>query len=130
MIGLGGIVSIPAQECPSLASYLDRGQVEPIAVQLPSLASPLATASVTSPSPSYSSSPSTFFFTNLERQGLCLVFPPDGQMQTALVQPGHLVVLLPDASLDLIHDRRHAVVGQARVRAAQASHLEILTSDC
>ena len=70
------------------------------------------------------------FFTNLERQGLCLVFPPDGQVQTALVQPGHLVVLLPDASLDLVHDRRHAVVGQARVRATQASHLEMLTSDC
>ena len=70
-----------------------------------------------------------FFYTNLERQGLCLVFPPDGQVQTALVQPGHLVVLLPDAPLDLVHDRRHEVVGQARVRATQASHLEILTSD-
>ena len=129
MIGLRGIDPIPAQECPSQASYLDRGQAEPIAVQLPSLASPLATASVTSPSPSWSSSPSTFFDTNLERQGLCLVFPPDGQVQTALVQPGHLVVLLSDASLDLVHDRRHAVIGQARVRATQASHLEMLTSD-
>ena len=61
--------------------------------------------------------------------GYHLVSPLDSQLQTTLVQPGHLVVLLPDASLDLIHDRRHAVVGQARVRATQASHLDILTSD-
>ena len=128
MIGLRGIDPIPAQECPSLASYLDQGQVELIAVQLPSLASLLATASVTSPSLLVFLTVN-FFYTNLERQGLCLVFPPDGQVQTALVQPGHLVVLLPDAPLDLVHDRRHAVVGQARVRATQASHLEMLTSD-
>ena len=62
--------------------------------------------------------------TNLEGQRFCLVFPPDSQLETALVQPGHLVVLLPDAPLDLVHDRGHAVAGEAGVGAAQAAHLK------
>ena len=62
--------------------------------------------------------------TNLEGQSFCLVLPPDRELETALVQPGHLVVLLPDAPLDLLHDRRHAVACEAGVGAAQASHLD------
>ena len=56
--------------------------------------------------------------TNLEGQSFCLVLPPDRELETALVQPGHLVVLLPDAPLDLLHDRRHAVACEAGVGAS------------
>ena len=78
--------------------------------------------------PSFSSGPAGCVFHSLclaylESDRLYLVFLLDGQVETGLVQPGHLVVLLTDAPLDLVHDRGHAFTGEAWVGAPQAAHL-------
>ena len=56
-----------------------------------------------------------------EGLGSHLVSPLDSQLQTALVQPGHLLVLLPDGSLNLREDRCRCVCGQARIGTLKAT---------